>query len=56
MERQEVMAEASAIARGAYAKARDAEIERTVREFERSDVRCLKSLARLYRLTQGFGR
>jgi hypothetical protein len=52
MEPQEVVNQAETIARAARSKARHADLESTVEEFERSEVRSLQSLARVYRMLQ----
>jgi hypothetical protein len=52
MESQEILSQASFIARSARANAERAEIEETVRNFEASDSPVLRSLARTYRLLQ----
>ena len=50
MEPNDALLEATTIAREAFAKARDIEIEANVREFEKSDVPVLRSLAQTYRM------
>jgi anti-sigma factor RsiW len=52
MDKSQVLALAADIARDARARARHAEIEATVEEFERSENRSLRSLARVYRMLQ----
>jgi anti-sigma factor RsiW len=52
MDKSEILTLAADIARDARARARHAEIEATVQEFERSDNRSLRSLARVYRMLQ----
>jgi hypothetical protein len=52
MDNAKVLSLAADIARDARARARYAEIEATVEEFERSDNRSLRSLARVYRMLQ----
>jgi hypothetical protein len=52
MDTSKVLALAADIARNARTQARHAEIEATVEEFERSDNRSLRSLARVYRMLQ----
>jgi hypothetical protein len=52
MEPQEILSQAETIAQAAHARARHADLESTVEEFERSEVRSLRSLARVYRMLQ----
>jgi hypothetical protein len=52
MDTSTVLSLAADIARDARARVRVAEIEATVEEFERSENRSLRSLARVYRMLQ----
>jgi hypothetical protein len=52
MEHQDVINQAESIARAAHSKARHADLESTVEEFEQSEIRSLRSLARVYRMLQ----
>jgi hypothetical protein len=52
MEPQDVINQAESIARAAHSKARHADLESTVEEFEQSEIRSLRSLARVYRMLQ----
>jgi hypothetical protein len=52
MEHKEVLFHAANIARDAQARAERADLEATVEEFERSEIRSLRSLARVYRMLQ----
>jgi hypothetical protein len=52
MEPQELLRQAEAIAQAAHARVRRADLESTVEEFERSEIRSLRSLARVYRMLQ----
>ncbi|HTZ54033.1 MAG TPA: hypothetical protein VMB20_03145 [Candidatus Acidoferrum sp.] len=52
MDHSEILAQAVAIVRDADTKVRNEELEATVTEFERSEVRSLRSLARVYRMLQ----
>ncbi|HUN29873.1 MAG TPA: hypothetical protein VMV65_08685 [Alphaproteobacteria bacterium] len=52
MDHSEILAQAVAIVRDAGTKVRNEELEATVTEFERSEVRSLRSLARVYRMLQ----
>jgi hypothetical protein len=52
MDTSKVLSLAADIARDARARVRVAEIEATVEEFERSENRSLRSLARVYRMLQ----
>jgi hypothetical protein len=52
MENPEILSLAANIARNARAQADRADLEATVEEFERSEVRSLRSLARVYRMLQ----
>jgi hypothetical protein len=52
MDQSRILDEASAIASFAREKARQADIEASVEEFERSEIRTLRSLARVYRMLQ----
>ena len=52
MDKATVLSLATDIARNAQARAQHAEIETTVQEFERSENRSLRSLARVYRMLQ----
>lgn len=52
MEPKEILIEAESIARAVHGRARNADIEASVEEFERSEIRSLQSLARVYRMLQ----
>lgn len=52
MEDAEILSLAANIARDARASAQRADVEATVEEFERSEIRSLRSLARVYRMLQ----
>ncbi|MGB6986478.1 MAG: hypothetical protein WBD74_10945 [Candidatus Aquilonibacter sp.] len=52
MEHQEVLFHAANIARDARTSAERADLEATVEEFEHSEIRSLRSLARVYRMLQ----
>lgn len=52
MENPEILSLAVNIARDARARAQHADLEATVEEFERSEIRSLRSLARVYRMLQ----
>jgi hypothetical protein len=52
MDSQETLSLAANIARQARSAAERADIEATVEEFERSEIRSLRSLARVYRMLQ----
>jgi hypothetical protein len=52
MENPEILSLASDIARNARTQADRADLEATVDEFERSEIRSLRSLARVYRMLQ----
>jgi hypothetical protein len=52
MEPQELLRQAEAIAQAAHARVRRADLESTVEEFERSEIRSLRSLASVYRMLQ----
>jgi hypothetical protein len=52
MDKSKVLTLAADIARDARARMRQTEIEATVEEFERSENRSLRSLARVYRMLQ----
>jgi hypothetical protein len=52
MDSSTVLSLATTIARDARAKAERADIEATVQEFEQSENRSLRSLARVYRMLQ----
>jgi hypothetical protein len=52
MENPEILSLAANIARNARTQAEHADLEATVEEFERSEVRSLRSLARVYRMLQ----
>jgi hypothetical protein len=52
MENPEILSLAADIARHARAQADHADLESTVEEFERSEIRSLRSLARVYRMLQ----
>lgn len=52
MDSQETLSLAANIARDARARAQRADLEANVEEFERSEIRSLRSLARLYRMLQ----
>jgi hypothetical protein len=52
MEHSEILSLADSIARDARARAERTDLEATVEEFERSEIRSLRSLARVYRMLQ----
>lgn len=52
METPEILALAADIARDARAQAERADIEANVEKLERSEIRSLRSLARVYRMLQ----
>jgi hypothetical protein len=52
MEHKEVLFHAANIARDAQARAERADLEATVEEFEHSEIRSLRSLARVSRMLQ----
>jgi hypothetical protein len=52
MDHSEILAQAASIVHDVHAKARQADLEATVAEFEHSEVRSLRSLARVYRMLQ----
>lgn len=52
MENPLILSLAADIARNARARAEHADLEASVEEFERSEIRSLRSLARVYRMLQ----
>jgi hypothetical protein len=52
MESQEILSQAAGIVRAALARAERADLEKSVCEFEKSEVPVLRSLARTYRMLQ----
>ncbi len=52
MDSQDTLSLAATIARDARARAQSADLEARVEEFEHSEIRSLRSLARVYRMLQ----
>jgi hypothetical protein len=52
MDHSEILSQAASIVHDAHAKARKDDLETTVAEFEHSEIRSLRSLARVYRMLQ----
>jgi hypothetical protein len=52
MDHPEILSQAVSIVHDAHAKARRDDLEATVAEFEHSEIRSLRSLARVYRMLQ----
>jgi hypothetical protein len=52
MDSHEVLSQATIVAREALAKAKRADLEETVRDFESSPIPVMRSLARVYRISQ----
>jgi hypothetical protein len=52
MDHPEILSQAVSIVHDAHAKARRDDLEATVAEFEHSEIRTLRSLARVYRMLQ----
>ncbi|MGC2128986.1 MAG: hypothetical protein WA629_02715 [Candidatus Aquilonibacter sp.] len=52
MDHSEILSQAASIVHDVRAKARQDDLEATVAEFEHSEIRSLRSLARVYRMLQ----